>query len=141
MVAEGANWELDKEHGEDFEQRVVKMLAGKYHLRKVEGNHPEYDLICDKTGTTIECKSDRVMHKSGNIVIEEKALDKCIAELFLYEDFENKKIYWARWDDLRYWVKLAVEIGDYVSRPVGENRTMGYIIPLGHTIAYMKEWK
>jgi hypothetical protein len=135
-----ANWEGDLKTGEDFEQRVIERLKGKYDLEKMEGNFPQYDLKCRKTGLTIECKTDSKMEETGNIIIESKALDKCIAHIFLYENRTTGKIYYSEWPDLVYWLRIAIELGFYKEREVGENRTMGYIIPKTDTIAYMKGW-
>jgi hypothetical protein len=134
------DWRVDLDFGEQFEQRVIKLLKGKYDLVKQEGYFPAYDLLCERTGFKIECKSDRKMHESGNIIVEKLALDKCEADLFLYENNHTGEIHYAEWPELKYWVSLAVGIGDYVERGVGENNTLGYIVPLEHTIAYMNKW-
>lgn len=136
-----ADWRVDLEVGEAFEQRVIEMLKGKYDLEKMEGNFPQYDLKCRKTGLKIECKTDDRMQETGNIIIEKNALRKCEADLFLYENRVTGEIYYAEWPELVYWVELAVGIGDYVERVVGENNTLGYIVPLSHTIAYMNKWR
>lgn len=140
MVAEGAVFERDLKVGEDFEQRVIERLKGKYDLEKMEGNFPQYDLKCRRTGLTIECKTDSKMEETGNIIIESKALDKCIAHIFLYENRTTGKIYYSEWPDLVYWLRIAIELDFYKERRVGENNTMGYILPISDTIAYMKEW-
>lgn len=135
------DWEGDLDFGEQFEQRVIKLLKGKYDLVKQGGYFPAYDLLCERTGFKIECKSDRKMHETNNIIIEKLALCKCEADLFLYENYHTGEIHYAEWPELKYWVSLAVGIEDYVERDVGENRTKGYIIPMEHTIAYMNKWR
>jgi len=140
VVAEGAVFERDLKVGEDFEQRVIERLKGKYDLEKMEGNFPQYDLKYRRTGLTIECKTDSKMEETGNIIIESKALDKCIAHIFLYENRTTGKIYYSEWPDLVYWLRIAIELDFYKERRVGENNTMGYILPISDTIAYMKEW-
>lgn len=141
MVAEGAEFRRDLDFGEQFEQRVIKLLKGKYDLVKQEGYFPAYDLLCERTGFKIECKSDRKMHETNNIIVEKLALDKCEADLFLYENNHTGEIHYALWPDLKYWVSLAVELGEYIERDVGENGTKGYIIPIQDSIAYLNKWR
>jgi len=133
-------WEGDLAAGEDFEQRAIERLKGKYDLEKMEGNFPQYDLKCRKTGFKIECKTDAQMQKYGNIIIEKKALRVCEADILLYENRVTGDVYYAEWPELVYWVSLAASIGYYELSPVGENQTMGYKVPLRDTIAYMKKW-
>lgn len=134
------DWRVDLKTGEAFERRVIEMLKGKYDLEKMEGNFPAYDLKCRRTGFKIECKTDAQMEKYDNIIVELNALDKCEADILLYENRVTGQIYYADWPELVYWVSLAAKIGDYTPTKVGENNTLGFKIPLGHTIAYMKEW-
>lgn len=134
------DWRVDLETGEAFEQRVIELLKGKYDLEKMGGNFPQYDLKCRKTGLTIECKTDAQMEKFGNIIIETKALDRCRADILLYENRTTGDIYYAEWPELVYWVNLAREV-DYTETIVGENHTLGFKIPLSHTIAYMRKWR
>lgn len=138
---EGADWSRDRKIGEEFEQRVIGMLKGKYDLEKMNGRFPQYDLKCRRTGFTIECKTDAQMEKYGNIIIETKGLRDCIADILLYENRVTGDIYYIDWPELKYWVGLAIELGDYQESVVGENKTKGYKIPISDTIAYMNKWR
>ena len=138
-----ADFDVDVKTGEGFENRAIKLLSSRFKLVKWRPGEyaPEYDLVCTETGTKIECKTCSRVNETGNIIIETKALRLCEADLFLYEDALSGYIYWAKWPELKYWIELAVEIGDYQERVVGENNTLGYIVPLEHTIAYMNKWR
>ena len=133
-----ADWEGDLAWGEELEQRVIKLFAPKHKLVKAEGNHPDWDLQCSECGITIECKRDKVASKTGNFCFETKLLRTSLADYLIYE---ADNLYWCELEDARYWVNLAIELDFYKERVVGENSTMGYIVPVQDTIAYMKEWR
>ncbi len=137
MIAEGASWERDLAWGEELEQRVIKLFAPKHTLVKAEGNHPDWDLQCSECGITIECKRDKVAETTGNFCFETKLLRTSLADYLIYE---AGTLYWCELEDARYWISLAIELGWYTEREVGENRTMGYIVPIEDSSAYMKEW-
>lgn len=133
-----ADWYVDRPWGEELEQRVIKLFAPKHKLVKAEGNHPDWDLQCSECGITIECKRDKVAEKTGNFCFESKLLKKSLADYLVYEAGD---LYWCELEDARYWLRLGIQMGDYVERDVGENHTKGYIIPISDTIAYMNKWR
>lgn len=129
----GYNFKEDLPYGEVLERRVVDGLRKKHKLRKIEGYHKEYDLICDDCGLTIECKRDR--YTTGNMVFELPMLRDSTADILVYEVMS--KTYWGKLDDVRYWINLAEGIGEIELRPIGERGNKGYIMPIGDTIAFM----
>jgi hypothetical protein len=62
----------DLEFGESNERMVLKKVQVKYpKAYKVEGYCKEWDIYIPEKGIGIEVKSDRVSHKTGNVVIED----------------------------------------------------------------------
>lgn len=132
-MAGGYNWSADLPYGEVLEQKVIKKLKNKHNLRKIDGYHKEYDLICDDCGLTIECKRDRFT--TGNMCFEVPLLVDSTADVLIYEVMG--KTYWGKLEDIRYWIELAVDLGELKHRDCGENGNQGYIMPIEHTVGFM----
>lgn len=130
----GYNWAEDLPYGEVLEQKVIKKLAKKHKLRKMPGYHKEFDLICDDCGLTIECKRDRFT--TGNMCFEVPLLVDSTADILVYEVMG--KTYWGKLEDVRYWIEVAVDVGELKVRDCGENGNKGYVMPIEHTIAFME---
>lgn len=125
----------DLSFGEDFEYRMIQKLKPKHNFRKEKvGYFKPYDLICDDCGLTAECKTDR--YRTGNMVFETDLLNKSTADIVLYEVMD--KIYWAKLNELKYWLRLDIKVNDLKPIPMGDSNNKGYLIPIKDTIMYME---
>ena len=132
------DFDTDLLFGEQLELEVVEKFNGKHKLRKIEGYHKEYDLICDDCGVTIECKNDR--YESGNMAFELPMLSQSTADILIYRVMG--KTYWGRLEDIRYWLRLGHKLGLLKLRKMGENGNKGYVVPIDDTRIFMTElWR
>ena len=77
--------------GEDFEDRTVAYLNDDSHnYLKIEGYFTAFDLICDKTYNTIECKTDLIAGRTGNFFFEIDGLLKKSEAKQLYYEIDDK---------------------------------------------------
>ena len=130
------DFKKDLPFGEEFEGELINRLQPKHTFYKAsDGYFPNYDLICDCCGTTIECKSDR--YTTGNMCFELPMLKKSKAKYLFYKVMGD--IYWGTLEDVRYWIALGHELDFLKPQKCGERGNRGYIIPIEDTQIYLEK--
>jgi hypothetical protein len=124
------NFDVDLIVGQDFEDRTAAYLNDDTHnYLNIQGNFPAFDLICDKTYNTIECKRDLIAGRTGNFFFEiEGLLTKCQARELFYEI--DDKVYVFNFKKLKDYLRQLYVDG---VRPVsgGDNKKFtGMLLPI-----------
>lgn len=97
------------------EQKIADWLnkaSNKNQYIRVEGKELLWDLVCQNTGKTIECKTDYLIANTNNMFIELKGLWLCEAKGFVYENANTNQNYFFNWQDLKDWCRELVIKGD-----------------------------
>lgn len=129
-----SKWEKDLATGEELEKEVLEIFKRKHTARKVEGKFKPYDLICDCCGITIECKNEPLAGKTGNFFFSFPLLNGSEAK-WLYNK-AGDHLYYCELEELRYWVSLGMELGEY-REAMGNEGEWGVIVPI-KACAFMK---
>lgn len=116
--------------GEDFEDRTVAHLNDDSHnYLKIEGYFTAFDLICDKTYNTIECKTDLIAARTGNFFFEiEGLLRKCKARELFYE--VGNRVYVFNFKKLKDYLRQLYQDGVEPVSGGDNNGTTGMLLPI-----------